>query len=87
MTTRSGHQKSSYATGTDVKSTQFLKEKKNLNGRIYFKYAGIKSRMIIIKGTEKKHDICGLDVNGSEYDKRQSAAILTANLCVVLPSC
>ena len=52
--------------------------KKTLNERIYLKYVGINSR-IIIKGTEKKHDVCGLDINGSEYDKARSVTIMTMN--------
>jgi hypothetical protein len=49
-----------------------------MNERIYLKYVGINSG-ILIKGKEKKHDVCGLDINGSEYDKERSVTIMTMN--------
>jgi hypothetical protein len=43
--------------------------------------------MIIIKGTEKKHDVCGLDINGPEYDMARYVTIMTMKLGVTLPTC
>jgi hypothetical protein len=79
--TRSGHQNRSYATGTDVRVKKihaFFCVKKPMNEKIDCKYVSVNSR-ITIKGKEKKHDVCGLDINGSEYYKERSVTIMARN--------